>query len=103
MENPATPTTLIARAIARAYPGLIETADGTPYTRPSWTDDTTVYRDGFYWQNGMSPPDRFYFDSFDEAAEDVAMSLGFDDEEAERVLAMSELDLTAKYFVGSEG
>jgi hypothetical protein len=74
----------LARAIAIAYPDAIKKADGTPFVRPSWTEDETVYSSGFYWSNADS--DRFYFPTRTEAAEALAEAIGMDDAEADAVV-----------------
>jgi hypothetical protein len=36
---------------------------------------------GFYYENADTPPARFYFDSLEEAAEDLAIEIGVTDTE----------------------
>jgi hypothetical protein len=77
--------TQIARAIAIAYPDEIKKADGTPFVRPDWTGDDTIYSSGFYWSNADG--DRFYSPTLTEAAEGLAEAIGMDENEAREVIA----------------
>lgn len=81
--------TLIGRAMSIAYPRAIQESDGTPFRRPAFTHDRKVYgklpSDRFFWQN--EDGDRFYFSTYDEAAQDLAVDIGMDNEEAREVIA----------------
>lgn len=66
-------------AIKRIFPDLIVKADGTPYKRPAFTDDETIYRHGYYWEN--CDGDRFYFKTAAECADDVAPEIDLTDKE----------------------
>ncbi len=76
---------LIAKAVLMAYPDSVGEHVGAPFVRPAFTGDRTKYSSGFYWEN--SDADRFYFSTFDEAAEDLANDIGMDETEARAVLA----------------
>lgn len=77
----------ISDAMKIAYPGSI--LEGSkPFVRPEWTNDLTVYTTGFYWEN--LDGDRFYFDTYEEAAEDLATDMGFYEDEAIAVLESHE-------------
>jgi hypothetical protein len=49
-------------------------ADGTPFVRPAWTNDKTIYTTGFYWE-GLDG-DRYYFETREEAERDLASEAG---------------------------
>ncbi len=64
-----------ARRMVEECPGFIKPVT-RPFTRPEWTEDATVYSEGWFWQNLNG--DRFVFPTFEEAAEDAATDLGYD-------------------------
>lgn len=76
----------ITDAIRIAYPDSMRFHEPTdpPFKRPGWTGDPTEYTTGWYWTN--VDDDRFYYDTYEEAAEDFAFEIDFDEEEAENVL-----------------
>lgn len=77
----------ISDALAIAYPEAVK--QGTkPFVRPAWTGDKTVYTTGWYWENCEG--DRFYFDTFEAAAEDLATDMAFYEDEADSVLESNE-------------
>ena len=76
---------LFSAAIGIAYPDSIVKADGTPFVRPAFTEDDTVFTTGFYWTN--LDGDSFYFDSYAGAAADLAQDIGMDEAEAREVIA----------------
>lgn len=75
---------LIAKAVRIAFPDSIKEHSGEPFKRPAWTEDGRSYTSGFYYEN--LDADRFYFDTFDEAAEDFAVEIGMDEAEADQVV-----------------
>ncbi len=76
-------------AVKIAYPGSVQKSDGAPFTRPKWTCDRIVYDEGYYWEN--LDGDRFYFDTFEEAAEDIAIDMGMKKDEALEILSAAEM------------
>lgn len=75
----------IAEAIRIAYPRAIREHSGAPFKRPTFTDDARLYSSGFYWANEEG--DRFYFTTYEAAAEDLAVDIGMSEDEAARVIA----------------
>jgi hypothetical protein len=82
----------ISEAIAVAYPDVVHKCDGTPFIRPAWTGDTHEYVGGYYWENMVG--DRFYFETFEAAAEDVARDMAFYETEADSILAENQYRAT---------
>ncbi len=78
---------IISDAIKIAYPAAV-CIGSAPFVRPEWTNDRTVYTTGFYWEN--LDGDRFYFDTYEEAAEDLATDMAFYEDEARAVLESHE-------------
>ena len=76
--------TLIEQAVRIEYPLDIVKAAGTPFIRPANTGDSTVYTEGYYYENADG--DRFYFDTYAEAAEDLAIEIGMTKEEAAEII-----------------
>lgn len=80
---------LFLKAINIVYPGAIMKGDGLPFKRPyehgEYAADETT---GFYYEN--IDGDRFYFETAEECAEDLATEIEMDEAEARVVVTKAE-------------
>lgn len=67
-------------AIKRLFPDAIKASDGRPWAVDALhaTEVGETRSGAFYYENADSPPDRFYFDTFEEAALGLFEDVGED-------------------------
>lgn len=74
----------IPAAIKLEFPDLIQKHSGSGFIRPRFTGDATLYDYGYFWEN--LDGDRFYFETYEAAAHDVAQDMDFTEHEASEIL-----------------
>jgi hypothetical protein len=79
---------IIVRAVEVGFAGDVREHYGVPFKRPDFTGDDTLYDSGFFWEN--LDGDRFYFDTFAEAAMDFANEIDLREDEARFILMNTE-------------